>query len=113
LSLLQKEKLVVAEGKRQTVIVTQEYVEKYQIRAFIKAAEEYKTAGIRGTIGATLEEGIINIGSIRLYAQARSLYIKDNYPKKLQAIFIGWDERLSHYFIYGMVLWYPRGFGNC
>lgn len=91
---VKKGKSVGAESDRQTVFVTQEYVEKYQIMAFIKAAEEYKTAGIRGTIGATLEEGIINIGSIRLYAQARSLYIKDNYPKKLQAIFIGWDERL-------------------
>jgi len=78
----------------QTIIVNREYVEKYHIGAFIKAAEEYKTAGIRGTIGKTLEEGKINTGSIRLYAQARANYIRTHYPVEQQAIFIGWDERL-------------------
>jgi len=79
---------------RNMISLTNEYINKYNIKAFIKAADEYKTAGIRGVIGKTIEEGVINRGSVRLYAQARSNYIKDHYPLGQQAIFIGWDERL-------------------
>lgn len=87
----------MSKDEYQTLTASQEYVTKYNIEAFIRAAEEYKTAGIRGTIGKTLEEGLINIGSVRLYAQARSKYIKNHYPAERQAIFIGRDERLfSH-----------------
>lgn len=83
----------MAKIELQKITVSKEYIEKYNIEAFIKAAEQYKTAGIRGTIGETLEEGIINIGSIHLYAQARSIYIKNNYRIKKQMIYVGWDER--------------------
>jgi phosphomannomutase len=84
----------VSEKNVDILTVTAEFTSKYNTTAFIMAAEEYKTAGIRGTIGKTLEEGVINAGNVRLYAQARSEYIKKHYPPGQQAVFIGRDERL-------------------
>jgi phosphomannomutase len=78
----------------ETLTITKEYFERYNTAAFIRAAEEYKTAGIRGLIGKVIEEGVINLYNVRLYAQARSEYIKKHYPPEKQAIFIGRDERL-------------------
>jgi phosphoglucomutase len=83
--------------ENETFKVSPEYVKKYNTEAFIRAAEEYKTAGIRGTLGETLEEGVINAGNFRIYAQARSQYIKKHYLEEQQAIFIGRDERLFSY----------------
>jgi phosphomannomutase len=84
----------LSEKNIEILTVTEEFINKYNTMTFIGAAEEYKTAGIRGAIGKTLEEGVINAGNVRLYAQARSDYIKKHYPPAQQTVFIGRDERL-------------------